>query len=274
MEEEPTDIDPKEQAVLKQIEINRKKILWPGIWTFFAVTGTYLTLAYIDAHTASSTSATDVESALPSQAELPQTWYLTPEVIQQGIKAGWNSLDTLTIGIAVACIAVQCTRNSPVRFWEKLLHITGERKWTAFTYPLVHNHWSHLAANVFGLCWFLPGVVQHFDGDLFHSAAFLVSVPLITSYLQHIAFRLVRVDGFPLNMGLSGAIAAAFGAYAVLHPDEKIWAPTFLVLRLDAKYWAALFVLHQFYLMAKIRKGGNRPAAVVSLGILSLGEEK
>jgi membrane associated rhomboid family serine protease len=254
----------EELATQRHIVKQRRKILWPGIWTVFAVTGTYGAFAYLDTRYGSD----DVTGVLeePDSARLPQSWFLTPTVVKEGLKAGWNDQNKLTIGIVTACVAIHLTRRSPLPFWEKLIHITGERRYTAFTYPFVHSSWGHLAQNAFGLCWFVPGVVRYFDGDLFHTAAFFVSVPLITSYLQHFAFRISPVNGIPLNMGASGAVAAIFGAFCMIYPDEKVWWPSGLILRLDSKYWAGLFAFWQVTLISAVALAptGNPTAAVVS----------
>ena len=255
------EIDEHEEEIQRRIVKNRTKLLWPGIWTFFAVAGTYGVFAYLDAR--SNNNDLSGTNQLPERAQLPQSWYLTPEVVKEGIKAGWNELDNLTIGIVVASIGIHLMKKSPLPFWEKLIHITGEKQYTAFTYPFVHSNWPHLGQNMFALWWFLPGVVRYLDGDLFHAAALFASVPLLTSYLQHFAFRWGSVTGLPLNMGSSGAIAAMLGAFSMAYPDEKVWLPSFVILRLDAKYWGGLFVFWQLASMLKTPRGGNRPAFIV-----------
>jgi membrane associated rhomboid family serine protease len=262
-ESSTVEIDENEEEIQKRIVQNRRKLLWPGIWTFFAVTGTYGAFAYLDARYSDPGSDT---RELPERAQLQQTWFLTPEVIKQGVKAGWNELDKLTIGVVLASVAIHLMKKSPLPFWEKLIHITGEKRYTAFTYPFVHSNWAHLGQNMFVLCWFMPGVVRYLDGDLFHAAALFASVPLLTSYLQHFAFRWGSVTGLPMNMGSSGAIAAMCGAFCVAYPNEKVWTPSGLVLRLDSMYWGGLFVFWQLASMVKTPKGGNRTAHLVSLG--------
>jgi membrane associated rhomboid family serine protease len=259
------EINEYEEYIQRKIMKDRTKLLWPGIWTFFALTGTYAGFAYLDARYGKDTSSS---TQLPERAKLPQDWYLTPTIMREGIKAGWNELDKLTVGIVVASIAIQLTRKSPLPFWEKLMHITGEKKYTAFTYPFVHSSWGHLAQNMFVLCWFMPGVVRYLDCDYFHAAALFASVPLITSYLQHFAFRWGPATGVPLNMGSSGAVAAMFGAYCVAYADEKVWLPSFIVVRLDAKYWGVLYAMWQLARLMATPKGGNRPAFLVSFARL------
>ncbi|KAF1919182.1 hypothetical protein BDU57DRAFT_536193 [Ampelomyces quisqualis] len=237
------EIEDKEIAIQNDIMSNRQKLLWPGIWTFFAVAGTCGTLAYLDAR--SSANNPSSENELPDRIKIPQTWYLTPSVIEEGIKAGSQEIDKLTIGIVAACIAIHFLKKSPLPIWENLIHVTGEKKYTSFTYPYVHATWSHLAQNMWAVCWFLPGVVHAFEGDLCHAAAFFTTVPLITSYLTHFVFRWGNMSGLPFNMGSSGAISALMGVFCVTYPDEKIWVPESTVFRIDAKYYAALFAVLQ-----------------------------
>ncbi|CAO2653368.1 Nn.00g027790.m01.CDS01 [Neocucurbitaria sp. VM-36] len=268
-EQKNVEIDEIEEAIQRRILLKRTKLLWPGIWTIFAVTGTYGILAYLD--TKYNPEVVSGNTPHPERAQLPQSWFLTPAVIQEGLKAGWNELDKLTIGIVLASVGIHFMKRSPLPFWEHLIHITGEKKYTAFTYPFAHSTWAHIGQNMFALCWFLPGVVHYFNGDLFHTAAFFASVPLVTSYLQHFAFRWSSIKGVPLNMGSSGAIAAVFGAFCMAYPDEKVWMPSFVILRLDAKYWGALFAFWQLAAMVKTPKGGNRPAFIVHLVSLGIG---
>lgn len=256
-------IDEKEAAIQQRIVVQRRKLLWPGIWTVFALAGTYGTLAYLDVKAGIPSSD---GSHLPERvsAQLPQTWYLTPDVIVQGAKAGWKDVDNLTIGIIVATFAIHLLKRSPLPIWERLIHINGEKLWTTFTYPFVNADWKHAATNMVSLYWVLPSVVRYFDGDLFHTSAFLLSAPLITSYLNHFAYRFGISTGLVLNLGASGAIAAAFGAYCVAYANEKLWSPQGVFLRLDAQYWGAVFVAYQTYGFYKGTKGGNRPAFLVS----------
>ncbi|KAF1925535.1 uncharacterized protein M421DRAFT_69736 [Didymella exigua CBS 183.55] len=267
-EPETIEISEKELAIQMRIAERRRKVLWPGIWTLFALAGTYGTLAYLDVKNGIPSSD---GSHLPERAQLPQTWYLTPTVIREGIVAGWRELDSLTIGIVVASVAIHLLKRSPLPIWEKLIHVTGEAKWTAFTYPLLNSNWTHLALNMAALVWLLPGVVHYFDGDLFHTSAFLVSVPLITSYLTHFAYRFNMTQALVLNVGASGAIFAAFGVYCIAYAKEKLWVPTLFVLRLDAREWGLMFVLYQAYNMMQASKSGNRPAFLVHLISFALG---
>lgn len=259
---ETIEIDEQEIEIQKRIVANRTKLLWPGIWTFFAVFGTYSAFAYLDAKFGGSTPE---GAELSERTELPRTWYLTPTIIKEGVKAGWKELDNLTIGIVVVTIGVQLMRRSPLPFWEKLIHITGEKRYTAFTYPFVHANWAHLSQNIFILCWFMPGVVRYLDGDLYHTAALFVTVPLLTSYLQHFAFRWnIAGAGLPMNMGSSGAIAAMFGAFCMAFPHEKLWLPNLVFLRFDAMYWGLGFAIWQIASRKLPNNGGSRPAFLVS----------
>ncbi|KAF9691081.1 hypothetical protein EKO04_011121 [Ascochyta lentis] len=261
-------IDAKEEAVQRRIALMRKKLLVPGIWTVLALSVTYLTFAFLDVKAGIPSSD---GSHLSERTQVPQTWYLNPTVVFEGVKAGWNELDNLTIGIVVVTFAVHLLKRSPLPIWENLIHITGEKKWTAFTYPLVNTSWAHAATNMAALAWFLPGVVRYFDGDLFHTAAFLVSVPLMTSYLAHFAYRLRLANGLVMSLGASGVIAAALGVHCVVYADEKMWLPQGLVLRLDTMYWGMLFAASQAYKMRQTPKGGNRPAYLIHLASIGLG---
>jgi len=256
------EINEEELAIQHRIVKNRRKVLGPGVWTIFAVAGTFGVFAFLDAKFGSQPS----DDPTPfERAQIPQTWYMTPTVVMEGVKAGWAELDKLTIGIAVLCVAMHFLRKSPLPIWERLIHITGEKRYTAFTYPLIHSNWAHLGNNFFGLCWFLPGVVHYFDNDKFHAATFLITIPLITTFLQHFVFRWTTVRGIPLNMGASGAIAAALGAFCMAYPDEKVWTPNFVVFRLDAKYCGVLYVAWQLASEIKAPKGGgSRPDFIVS----------
>jgi membrane associated rhomboid family serine protease len=256
------EVDANEVAIQQRIAENRKKLLWPGVWTLMAVAGTCGTLAFLDAK---YTSVTLLDKAqLPERVPISQSWFLTPTVIKEGVRAGWSELDNLTIGIVVASIGIHFLKKSPFPVWGRLIHVNGGRRYTAFTHTFVHSNWAHLGQNVFGLCWFLPGVVHYMNGDLFQAAALFASIPLITSYLQHFAFRWGSVKGFPLNMGSSGAIAAMLGAFCMAYPDEKVWTPNFLIFRLDTKYCGALFAMWQLASVIKTPKGGNLPVFVVS----------
>ncbi|KAH7392154.1 hypothetical protein DE146DRAFT_634324 [Phaeosphaeria sp. MPI-PUGE-AT-0046c] len=263
------EIDEKEEEIQKRILRNRRKLLWPGIWTVFALAGTWGALAYLDTRFNGTDPATDGQ--LNERISVPQTWVLWPSVAWEGIKAGWKEADNVTIGIVVTTIGVQLLRRSPLPIWEKMIHITGEKLYTTFTYPFVHHNWSHLITNMYLVTWFMPGVVHYFDGDLFHATALFFSVPLLTSYGAHFAFRTVNVRGIPLNMGSSGAAAAILGAFCVAYPDEKVWVPTFAIFRLDAKYCSAIFVAWQMFGMLKPQKGGLRSVNFLHTVSMAIG---
>lgn len=256
------EIDEKEEAIQKSIIHNRRKLLWPGIWTVFALTGTWGVFAYLSA---TSTGTDNFADGQPSgRISIPQTWVLWPSVAWEGIKAGWKEADNLTIGIVIASVGIHLLKRSPLPIWEKMIHITGEKMYTTFTFPFVHLDRSHLITNMYMLCWFLPGVVHYFGGDVCQAAALFFSVPLITSYGAHFIFRAVNVQGIPLNMGSSGAAAALMGAFCVAYPDEKVWVPTYTIFRIDAKYTAAFFVAWQMFGMMRPQKGGVRSVNFVS----------
>lgn len=266
--QKPIDPHEVEYAIQKILPVNRRKLLWPGIWTFCAVACTYGTLAFLDVIYDSETASGKSEQ--PERTTAPEPWWLTPTIVTEGLKAGWNELDGLTIGIVLATAGVQLMKRSPLPFWQHLIHIPGEKKYTAFTYSFVHVHWPHLGLSTFYFCWFLPSVVQYFDGDLFHTTAFLASVPLITSYLQHFAFRWIPIKGVSLNLGSTGAAAAVFGAFCMAYPDEKVWLPYSVIFRPTAELWAALFVFTQIKSIAAVPRGAFRPTHLVRLSLLLL----
>jgi membrane associated rhomboid family serine protease len=268
-DDKPTtiEIDAFEEAVQRRIVANRRKLFWPGVWTCFALAGTYGTFAYLDVKF--SGGAASYETRPLERIQIPQSWFLTPTVIKEGVIAAWKELDKLTIGIIITTIAVHLMKKSPLPFWERLIHITGEKKYTAFTYPLVHADWGHLASNMLVIIWFLPGVVNYLGDDYFQAAALLLSVPLITSYMQHFFFRFGPLTDIPLNLGSSGVLAAVIGAFCVVYPTEKVWFPGGLVLRLDAKYWSMAWILLQLAFMVKTPTGGNRPAYFVRMSFPS-----
>ena len=250
----------EEEFHQKRLTKKRKQILWPIIWTLSAVAGTYGALAYLDVKAGIPSSD---GSHLLERAQLPQTWYLTPAVVRQGLEAAWREIDSLTIGVVIASIVTHVLTRSNPTILRNLVHVTTVAKWTAFTYPLTYTNWTHLAMSMTALVWFLPSVVHYFDGDLFHVSAFLVSVPLITSCLTHIAYRLNLIQATNLHAGASGAVIAAFGIYCIVYGQEKVWVPVGLVFRLDAREWGLLFVLHLVYNMTQASKSAKRPASMV-----------
>jgi len=238
----------------------RRQVRWPGIWTLSALAGTYGALAYLDVKTGVPSSD---GSHLPARAQLPQTWELTPEIVRAGLVAGWKELDSLTIGIVVVSVALHLLSKHRPSLWRKLAHTTGEAKWTAFTSPLLDYNWKSLSLNMAALIWFLPSVVHYFDGDLFHTTAFLVSVPLTTSYLMHLAYRLNLVQA---HMGVAGPLHltyALFGIYCVAYAHEKLRMPAGLVFRLDAWHWVVLFWVLQACKLAQTSNNTRRILIVV-----------
>lgn len=231
----------------ERVAKKRNQVPWPGIWTLSALAGMYGALAYLDVKAGVPSSD---GSHLPARAELPKNWELTPEIIRAGLVAGWKELDNVTIGIIVASIAIHLLIKPRPSIWRKLIHVTGEAKWTAVTHPLVNNSWRSLSLNMAMLVWLLPSVVHYFDGDLFHTTAFLVSIPLTTSYLMHLAclFDLVQVTKGMVGAGHS--LIALFGVYCVAYAQEKLWLPSGLVLRLDAWHLGVVFWVSQACRMA------------------------
>jgi hypothetical protein len=132
------EISEEEAAIQQRILKKRREILWPGIWTVFALAGTWGTLAYLDARSSNGSQATGAH--LTERAKISQSWFLRPSVVKEGIIAGWNELDKLTIGIVVASVGIHLLKKSPLPIWEMLIHITGEKRYTAFTYPFVHSY--------------------------------------------------------------------------------------------------------------------------------------
>lgn len=226
----------------ERVAKKRRQVLWPGLWTLSALAGTYGALAYLDIKAGVPSSD---GSHLPARTQLPQNWDLTPEIVHAGLVAAWNELDSLTVGIVVASAAIHLLLRSKPSIWKKLVHVPGEAKWTAFTYPLVHPSWKSLAGNLVTLTWFLPSVVYYFDGDLFHTTAFLASVPLTTSYLTHFAYRFNLIHATAGLAGASGLSFAVLGIYCIAYAQEKLWLPAGLILRLDAWHWGVLFWLSQ-----------------------------
>lgn len=226
----------------ERVAKKRRQVLWPGLWTLFTLAGTYGALAYLDVKAGIPSSD---GSHLAARVQLPQNWSLTPEIIHAGLVAAWNELDGLTVSIVVVSTAIHLLLRSKPSIWKKLVHVPGEAKWTAFTYPLVHPSWKSLAGNMITLTWFLPSVVYYFDGDLFHAAAFLASVPLTTSYLMHFAYRFNLIQATASFAGTSGLSFAILGVYCTAYAREKLWLPVGLILRSDAWHWGVLFWVSQ-----------------------------
>lgn len=250
----------KELAHRDRILRKRRPVLWPGIWTLSALAGTYGILAYLDVKAGIPSSD---GSHLPARAQLPQNWELTPEIFRTGLAAGWNELDNLTIGIIVASVALHLLVKSRPLIRSKLYYMTNGSRWTAFTYPLLHNTRKSLALGTASLIWYLPSVVYYFDGDLFHTTAFLASTSLITSYLAHLACRINLVQATICLGGPSGLICALFGIYCVAYANEKLWMPASFVFRLDAWHWGVFFWVSQACILAQTSSAETKARVVV-----------
>lgn len=165
-------------------------------WTFFALTDTLSTLAYFSARFPQHTDQSS------SHAELPKDWWLTLTIVREGLKAGWNGLDKLTIGIVVTTVLVHYLKRTPLPTWENLIHITNKKKYTAFTYSFVHVDWGHVCTNVFFLARFLPDLKRYFDGDTFRAAAFWASLALITPSFTILLFPFCMSVGHSNKFGV------------------------------------------------------------------------
>jgi hypothetical protein len=223
--------DQESDAHLRSTTHRQNPLLWSGIWSLLAVAGTYGILAYLDVKAGIPSSD---GSQLPERPTLSQSWYLTPTVISEGIKATLAGLDSVTIGFILANTAM-CL--PPI---QKLLARSGLRP-----FQVVNHSWS-LAARyaveegVF-LVLFLPGVVHYFYGDPFHIAAFAISVQLITSNLWNFATRYNFVPAVSKMLGPRYHCYgnyAIFGVYCVAYATEKMWVPPTLIFRLEP--WSLL----------------------------------
>ena len=119
----------------------RKKLLWPGIWTVLAVTGTYGVFAYMDANYDETTSPVALQ---PGRPETSDSWLLTLTVIRDGIKSAWQDLDKLTIGIIGFSAVIHVLRRSDLFSLANLVHVTSHHRYMAFTYPFIYKNWVHL----------------------------------------------------------------------------------------------------------------------------------
>lgn len=266
---EPDDFHAVEQSLDHQsLGRNRQRLLWPGIWTILAVAGTYGVFAYMDANYGDATSRVTLQ---PDRLETSDSWLFTPTVIRDGIKAGWQDLGKLTVGIIGLSAAIHVLRRSDLFSLVKLVHIAGQHRYTAFTHPFIYKNWVHLGRTSLILCWVLPGVVRHFDGDLWHTAAFLVSVPLIMVYLQHFVFRFTTLNGIPTHLGAAPLCLAIFGAYCVAYADEKMWTPAGIVLRLESEYWGLLYIAAILLLNWNVTGGSKALNILFGPGYFGLG---
>ncbi|KAI2482077.1 hypothetical protein Ptr902_06458 [Pyrenophora tritici-repentis] len=210
----------------------------------------------------------------PSRAENSDSSLLTPTVIRDGIKIAWQDLDKLTIGIIGFSTVIHALRRSGLFSQANFVHIVGRYRYTIFTHPFIYKNWVHLGGTSLILAWFLPGVVRHFDGDVYHTAAFLASVPVVISYLHRFIFRFIPMPYFPVNRGAMYICVAAFGAYSVAYAHEKIWTPAGVVVRLPSKVWASIGIVSflLFLMIARRADRGVRALILVSgLGHFGLG---
>lgn len=234
-----------ELEVQKNIVKNRKKLLWPGLFTVASISGIYCGFAYLD-------EQYDLQDRNLVAAEWSNSWYFTPTIIWEGIKNGVKEVDVLTLGVMGLYTAIYLTKRLPIRFWERLAHIAGDRTWTLATYSFVHPRLSGLTASFFFLIWFMPGVVRYFDGDYLHAAAFYLSLPILLCFLRHFQFLGKNpVLGIPLEVGSSGALCGLIGAYTAAYPWEKIWVVVTGPFRFDAIYITSGFLLWEIWKTVK-----------------------
>jgi hypothetical protein len=209
----------------------RIPLLWHGIWSLLAVAGVYGTLAYLDVKAGIPSSD---GSQLPERATLSQSWYLTPTVISEGIKATWNALDDITITFILVNTAMWLP---PAR---RLLGRSGLRGLRPF--QVSHHSWLYGAKQAAYegvlLVLFLPGVVHYFDGDFFHIAAIMTSVPLITLNFWNLGVRYNLIPPISMILGPRYGNYAIFGVYCVAYATEKMWVPQTLIFRLEP--WSLL----------------------------------
>ncbi|CAE7013888.1 hypothetical protein P3342_003849 [Pyrenophora teres f. teres] len=246
----------------------RVKLLWPGIWTISAVVATYGVFAYMDANYGGATSPVTLQSDRP---ETSDSWFLTPSAIRDGIKTAWQDPDKLTVGIIGFSAAILALRRSGLFSLVHLVHVTGRHKYTAFTHPFIYKDWVHLGGTSFLLACLLPGLVRHFDGDLYHTAAFLVSVSLVMPYLHHFVYRTIPTYSIPVARGAAYVCVAIFGASCAAHVHEKMWVPVGVVLRLPGEAWGLLYVVLWSLLTMKSERGPRALALVYGLGHFGLG---
>lgn len=247
-----------ELKLQEQIVRERKKLLGPGIFAVCAVVGIYGSFAYLDSRYGSTQCS-------------PQTPLPTPATMIKGLKAGWQELDKLTIGLVILNIGVHLMKRSSLPFWEFLPHVAGETKFTLLTHAFAHSGFFHVASTVFCLIWFMPPVIRELDGDYFHAAAFYLSVPVLTGFLTHFQFKFGRVKGMPIEMGASGALSALLGACIAAYPHEKIWVP--ILGQFNVEVWllgAAYTATEAFSLWRSLRRRTVGVAHGVSSPLITL----
>jgi hypothetical protein len=216
-----------------------------GFRFYGMVAGVYGTLAYLDVKAGIPSSD---GSQLPERATLSQSWYLTPTIISEGIKATWNALDD----IAIISILVNTAMWLPPA--RRLLGRSGLRGLR--TFQVSRHSWSYGAKQAAYegvlLVLFLPGVIHYFDGDVFHFAAFANSVLLITACLGVFALRYKSIPVENLSIAPRNIISAIIGVYCVTYATERIWIPPALIFRLEP--WSILLA-HVFYCGLKMARG-------------------
>lgn len=231
-----TESEAKQEFLVQQrIMKNRKKLLGPGIFAVSAVLGIFGTFAYLDTRV----DAKDTELAPRAEPPQPKGFIDGFRAARDGAINGFKELDKLTIGLIALYAGIHILKRSPLPLWERLLHIAGEKKYTLLTYQFAHGSWGHVAGSVVVLAWFMPSVVRHFDGDYLHTAALYLSVPVLTGFFTHLQFKGKGVKGIPMELGASGALSAMIGAFAVIHPHEKLQLP--IPLRVEASTLALLY---------------------------------
>lgn len=249
----------QEQDVQKNIKRRRKNLVWPGLFTVVTISGVYCGFAYLD-------ERFDLQDWNLPAAEWSKSWYFTPTIIWEGIKNGWKELDKMTTGVIALYVGIYLTKRMPIKFYEKLAHIAGDRTWTLATYSFLQPTVGGLVTSIAFLVWFMPGVVRYFDGDYLHASAFYVSVPILLGFLTHFQFLGKNgTRGIPLEVGSSGALSALIGAFAMANPWEKVWVIVTGPFRIDAIYMAGGFVVREFWHMYKARGSGLHPTIAHSV---------
>jgi membrane associated rhomboid family serine protease len=233
----------QELDIQKDIRTQRKRLLRPGLFSVFAIASIWVGCAYLD-------TRIEVQDDLAPRTVSESRW-LTPTVIKEQVIAGWKELDKMTITLILSYVSIHMTRRLPSRFWQNLSHIAGERNWTLLTYPFVHSSWGAVLSSATILTWFLPTVVRDFGGDYFHIGALYLSIPVLTGFLTHLQFRGPRATaGIPIEMGPSGALAAIMSAFAIAHPQEKIF---FGPVRMEAGILAVVLLAYEGLSMIVMR---------------------
>lgn len=215
----------------------RHKLLRSAVATLILGGATYSICAFIDTKFGTPFRSDD---AIPDRASdhLPQTWYFTPDTIRQSALALWNDMDgwTLYLGATIVLSAL-----------------------------LKKGLWKANLPDAVMLSLFFPSVVHCFDHDGYHTAAFLICLPLAAGYLTEVmAYRLKLTDSLIHSLGPGATAMTAMGFYSVKYSNEKVWAPPGVALRVDAWVWTAGYVAFQAWLMARWGRGTVRIDSLVS----------